>query len=118
MREFANYCRHEKWLETHFGNSYIQAREGSWILTEIVDMLGGADPDSMGFPSRAKVAIEALTKPDDVYGHIVAFRPSHKTYDFKVPAELVTVEVVRKHAQYIRELRDGGKRHASGPKGV
>lgn len=86
--------------------SYIRAREGGWILTEIVDMLKGVSPDAQDFSDRAMHAINSLRRADNVWGHVVAYTPPHRTSEFVVPASLVTVDVVRRHARYIQKLRE------------
>ena len=105
IRSYRNYSRHQDWLNTHFEGDYIRARAGDSILTHIVDMLEGIGPDSAEFPRRATKAIAALTRPDAAWGKVVAFRDSHKTFDYEVPARFITVEAVHQQARYIREVR-------------
>jgi hypothetical protein len=109
IRGFMNYYRHDEWLAAHFQEGgYIMARDGSSILTAIVDMLDGIDPDSVKFPDRAMAAIQTLTRPDSIWGSVVAYKAPYKTCEDQVPARLITVEAVRKHARHIRDLRANG----------
>src|SRR5690242_5433287 len=94
IREYVDYSRHEKWLQKHFEGNYITARDGSAVLTAIVDKLHGADPNGSEFEGLARAAIASFTRPSTVYGEeaVTYWEFLSPPRQFKVPARFITIE--------------------------